>query len=274
MNEEKEKPKLKRYLVEYRRQGESYTRSEVIEADSEEAVKLIVLERMKPEPLPAETPPVVYPVIELLNENPLAGIVQAGIKAALDAVAKYDLEGFKYRDVQVNQTRDPTRFCARFLVNMDNNKIEERMRKTFTLVEDIICSDEGMQPEYDKHFPTPDGFHEFVCIVRVSGRLRVPPLNFAVGMPYTLRHVMTWGPDAEAVYYDQTGKDDIDEATEEELLALEAGGFAWLQLVIDELGGEAYTDHRELCEDGYKYVGMEQKVSLTTATLDATDQKE
>lgn len=280
MNEEKQE--LNRYRVEYRREGNAYISNAVIEARTEEEAKLQVLELMKPEPVrEPEEAPTAYPTIERLSDNPLAGLIFEGVKEQLTSFGKYGLrvempdgsvemqklDGFKFRDLVVNQTRDPYKFCVRMLVNKDSNMIEEQLRRTFTIVEDIGTSADMQEPEgIDKGFPTADGFHEWVCIVGMSKRLHVPPLNFAQDV-YTLQHIITWGPDAEHMFEEQTGRD-ITEATEEELLALQAGGHAFIGLAVYELGGEDYADHRDLCEDGYKWVGLTQRVKLSPAPHD------
>lgn len=206
--------------------------------------------------------------IEVLQSDPLAALVAEGVKKALHEVGKeYAGEGWRWKDLTVKRTADAGRFCVRVLISRDLSAIEGCIRKRFVQVEDIGCS-ETDPPELDPNkelgeWPNSEGLHEWVCILQIDRRAgKVPPHNLTIGVTYRLQHVITWFDDAPHLYRVTTGRD-IEEATETELFALVAAGVASLELVIMELGGHAYTDHRELCEDGFRFVGMVQIVKLS-----------
>jgi hypothetical protein len=265
MNDEPIKT-TKRYRVEYVRDGTTYSQTAIISAATEQelAAKVDNLQLpRKQEKLP-EVEVIPYPRITELNPSTTAALVAESVRERMHSLhtrtKNSEDDTFNFKDISVIQTASrPNYFSVKMLVSHDTNLIEQELRKGFRTVDDVNCSAEGAIPELDKDFPK-QGYHEFVCNVQIYDN-KVEARH----VPEVIRVqcVVTWFSDFEGAYYDQTGKDiKGHDAKDEELLALCASGNGWIETIAHELGGQEFLDHRDLCEDGHKWIGTPKHYKL------------
>lgn len=271
--EQDEKSGLKKYRITWSEPIEGHTggmtlsKSAVVWASSEAQLKHLVdaltvkCTESKPE-------------VELMIGDTLTALVYEGVKVMLDDLAKKYSKAspkggapWRWRNLSIIRG-GVNAFSIRVLVSEDTNLIEQGLGKRYVNVHSIGCSESDAQDgdpdgEGVQVWPDSEGFHEWVCCLELDLKPLLNPLEQLISRNVTLQYVYTWFDDAEYFFNQTTGKDGIlEEATDAELEALIAAGMGHREIVIIELGGDSYTDHRDLCEDGYKFAGMAQSVII------------
>ena len=92
--------------------------------------------------------------------------VKQSVLEAMKRVSQQDASiQLKPDSISILANDNGLQFSVKFMVTKDSELIDDALKQFFPAVFDIGCSETDELPGDKENFPTPDGFHEWVCVV-------------------------------------------------------------------------------------------------------------